>query len=254
MTTQSLGEVVDELSGIVEWARETESRAGYFAALYRRVTLEVRTWIREVRFDDGPRMARLDALFADRYLEAYRRWRAGEPTTDSWRVAFDAADDWWPIVLQHLLLGMNAHINLDLGIAAARCVRADDLDALEKDFFAITRLLGSMIDDIQGSLTEVWPLLGLVDRIGGESDEATIHFSIDRARREAWRFARRLAETPEEGWQPEIRRTDAKIATLGRRIRNPGRLLGAKTMVIRLGELGTVPEVIDLLSGTDFRR
>jgi len=43
----------------------------------------------------------------------------GQTPTESWVKAFDATEFWWLIVLQHLLMDMNAHINLDLGIAAA---------------------------------------------------------------------------------------------------------------------------------------
>ena len=65
-------------------------------------------------------MERLDAIFAARYLEAVQQLWSGSVPSRSWRVAFDAATQPGPIVLQHLLLGMNAHINLDLSIAAAR--------------------------------------------------------------------------------------------------------------------------------------
>lgn len=248
MSDPSIDDVVDELGGIVSWAREAESRAGYFAALYRRVTLEVRDWIREGRFDDEPHVEHLDVVFAERYLQAYRRWRAGDLNTRSWRVAFEVVESWWPIVLQHLLLGINAHINLDLGIAAARTAPSGRLDAIEDDFFRMSRLLGSMVDDVQYRLAEVWPLLWILDRIGGRDDEATIHFSIDQARTAAWSFARRLASIPESEWASEIQRTDARVAALGRRIRHPGPLLGTGTKVIRLGERYSVPEVIDLLS------
>ena len=94
---------VARIDAAVAQARSEGSPAGYFPALYRRVTVGVRDWIRDGRFDDGPRMERLDVLFADRYLDALRAWRAGEPTTRSWAVAFEASEDWWPIVLQHLL-------------------------------------------------------------------------------------------------------------------------------------------------------
>ena len=241
-------DVIDRLDGIVAWCRANESRAGYFAALYRRVTREVAERIREGDFDDGSRLERLDVLFAARYLDAFHRWRDGEPTTRSWSVAFDSAGEWWPIVLQHLLLGMNAHINLDLGIAAVRTSPGAELAGLRDDFRRINGILASMVDGVQERLSGVWPLLRVLDWVGGRSDEATIHFSISRAREEAWAFALRLNEAPPEEREAEIGRVDGKIADLGRLIRHPGPLLGTATRVVRLGELGSVPEVIDLLS------
>ncbi len=84
------------------------------------VTLEVKEGIQASFSDDGPRMERLDVEFADRYLDAFYAYRDGRPLTKSWQVTFEAAENKNLLILQHLLLGMNAHINLDLGIATAK--------------------------------------------------------------------------------------------------------------------------------------
>ena len=65
------------------------------------------------------RMERLSITFVDRYLAALDGYRAGRTVTKSWELALDTAEARRPIVLQHLLLAINAHVNLDLGIAAA---------------------------------------------------------------------------------------------------------------------------------------
>lgn len=246
--SRTIDDVLRDLDRVVATCRDEGSRAGYFAALYRRVTARVGEWIRDGRFDDGPRMERLDVLFADRYLEAWARWRSGRPPTRSWVAAFEATESWWPIVLQHLLLGMNAHINLDLGIAAARTAPADDLPALEDDFLRINQLLASMVDDVQDRLAEVWPLLRVLDWVGGRSDEVTMHFSIGKARRAAWAFALRLAARPEREWGREIEATDRVVAELGGLVRHPGFVLGSAVRLVRVGELRDTREIIDLLS------
>src|SRR6202008_4811607 len=97
----------------------TGDRAGYFAALYYKVTSRVRDGIHNGEFEDGARMEKLDVLFASRYLDAYTKWRNGQQPSLSWQTAFESTKRSSVLVLQHLLLGMNAHINLDLGIAAA---------------------------------------------------------------------------------------------------------------------------------------
>ena len=193
-------------------------------------------------------MERLDVLFADRYLEAWGQRERGEPTTRSWAVAFDAAEDWWPIVLQHLLLGINAHINLDLGIAAARTAPGGAIHELEGDFMRINELLAGMVDDVQRRLADVWPLLRVLDWVGGDTDEATVHFSMDRAREAAWAFAVRLAALPEASWPREIEATDRLVASLGKLVRRPGPWIGAVLGGVRLGELRSPGGVIDLLS------
>lgn len=248
MSGRTIDDVVDELDRVVADCREEGSRAGYFPALYRRVTIGVRDWIREGRFDDGPRMERLDVLFADRYLEAWRAHRAGRPTTRAWAEAFEASQEWWPVVVQHLLLGINAHINLDLGIAAARTAPGEGIHALEDDFGRINLLLASLVDDVQDRLCRVWPLLRILDWVGGRSDEATVHFSMQRAREEAWAFAVRLAALPEEAWGDRIEATDRVVAELGDLVRHPGLVSGTALRLVRLGELRGPRGVIDLLA------
>ena len=59
------------LDDVIEETRVDASRAGYFAAMYRKVTVAVRDAVVAGRFADGDRMARLDRVFAERYLDAY---------------------------------------------------------------------------------------------------------------------------------------------------------------------------------------
>ena len=94
---------------------------GYFAIIYRAVTERVRDGIAAGDFADGEQMEHFDVLFARRYLDARRAWESGSgPVPESWRLAFDTAQNRRCLVTQHLLLGINAHINLDLGVARGR--------------------------------------------------------------------------------------------------------------------------------------
>ena len=115
----AIDQVIAQLGDVIDRSLRERSRLGFFAALYRKVTIKVKEGIAAGRFDDGPRMERLDVTFANRYLEALARFRNGQPPTPCWLLSFETAATWAPIILQHLLLGMNAHINFDLGIAAA---------------------------------------------------------------------------------------------------------------------------------------
>jgi hypothetical protein len=68
--TETIDQVIDQLTEIIDWSRTTNSRLGYFAALYRKVTIKVKEGIAENFFDDGERMERMDVIFANRYLAA----------------------------------------------------------------------------------------------------------------------------------------------------------------------------------------
>ncbi len=126
----SIDEVIAQLTAIIEWSKQNNSRIGHFAALYRKVTIQVKKGSTDNFFDDGPRMERLDIIFANRYIHACYQYQTEQTPTQSWVRAFNETEHWWPIVLQHLLIGMNAHINLDLGIAAAETVPPGELPGL----------------------------------------------------------------------------------------------------------------------------
>lgn len=214
----SIDEVIDRLAAIVAEARERGDRHGWFAALYRRTTVRVRDGIRGGRFEDGARMERLDVVFANRYLEAYARHRAGLEPTAAWRYAFARADEAEHLALQHLTLGMNAHINLDLGIAACAACPGDALAGLERDFFEIDRILAEMVDRVQHDLNRVSPLLGWVDRLGGRGDEALARGFVRRSRAAAWRRAQRLAPLAGDARRGELATIDRATARLARRL------------------------------------
>jgi Family of unknown function (DUF5995) len=162
-------------------------------------------------------------------------------------VAFEACDAWWPIVLQHLLMGMNAHINLDLGIAAAQTSPGSELASLKGDFMRINEILASLVDEVQEELADVWPLLRILDWVGGRTDEAVVHFSMERARDAAWAVAQDLARREATEWSGAIAALDNQVAELGRLVRHPGPILGAATRLIRLGELRSVRRIINVL-------
>jgi len=246
--TTTIDGVIARLDEIVRRARDEQSPLGYFAALYRKVTVKVKEGIAEGYFDDGARMERLDIVFANRYLAAFDLHRLGHRPTRSWTVAFEAAGRWWPVVLQHLLLGVNAHINLDLGIAAARTAPGDTLPALRSDFDRINQILASLVDEVERQLARIWPLLSLLDRVGGRTDEAVINFSMERARDHAWSVAERLARFSVSEQEAEIRRLDGGVAEVGARVRKPGLLIGTVLRVVRVGERGTVASKIDRLA------
>ena len=112
----TIDEVIAQLEKIITWCEINNNCAGYFAVLYYKVTCKVKEGINNKDFEDGVRMEHLDVAFASRYLDAFYSWIAGKQTTNSWQVAFDSVSENTSLVLQHLLLGMNPHINLDLGL------------------------------------------------------------------------------------------------------------------------------------------
>ena len=248
MSAQTIDEVIARLDEVIARARRERSRLGYFAILYRNVTVEVKQGILAGSFADGARMERLDVLFANRYLDALERHRRGEQTSRCWAASFRAAENWFPIVLQHLLLGMNAHINLDLGVAAAEAAPGPRIYDLKEDFDRLNLILAAMLGGVQDRLARVSRCMTLVDWAGGRADEAVMNFSIDRARAASWRVAERLAALPPAEREAEIAELDRRVALLAHLIQYPGLLVRAANVLVRLTEARGVSKVCDLLS------
>ncbi len=245
--TETIDQVIDQLADIIDWSRKTKSRLGYFASLYRKVTIKVKEGIAEDFFDDGERMERLDVIFANRYLAAVEAYRNNAQPTNCWIYSFQVSKQRWPIVLQHLLLGMNAHINLDLGIAAARTVPSTALPSLHNDFNRINEILTGLVGDVQNDLAQIWTILRLMNRYLGSVETAIINFSMEKARDNAWSVAERLSSLTESEQKDEIAKLDAEVTAFARVIRHPGIIGSGVSKLSRLGERGSVPKKIDIL-------
>lgn len=246
MTTSvsTIAEVVDQLEDVVEVAVEQGDRVGFFASLYRQVTVEVERAILRGAFDDGPRMSRFDAAFGNRYFAALDAWRRGSDCTAAWDETFLHCDVGDSIVLQHLILGVNAHINLDLAVAAAEVAPGAAIEDLERDFFLINDILVDVLDRVQGALNGVSPFLGLLDLVGGRTDEKILEFSVKRARAAAWESARILAHQSEEERADTVAVLDASTTRIARRVARPFLAFRPAVAVIRWSERHDVATVI----------
>ena len=152
MPVTTFDDTVAALEALVARCAADGDRVGYFAAMYVAVTSTVRQRAATGTFADGARMERFVAALRRSLPRRPRRVAGRRPCPESWRIAFDAAGRRRPIVLQHLLLGMNAHINLDLGVTASELGDGGSIDAVRADFDAVNDVLGELVDGCQGAL------------------------------------------------------------------------------------------------------
>jgi hypothetical protein len=194
-------------------------------------------------------MERLDVTFANRYLAALDSFEHGAKPSQCWLVAFQAAGTQQLIILQHLLAGMNAHINFDLGIAAQEVTPGERLESLRHDFDQINTILGGMIAKVRSDLEEVSPWIKLLDRWDPKGQSRLINFSLDKARSSAWLTANIVNLTPADQLGRKLHILDNGVAILGSLIARPQDLLFKLALrVIRLRESDDVRHVIDVLS------
>jgi uncharacterized protein DUF5995 len=245
----TIDDVLGRLTAIVVAARRHKSRIGYFAAVYLRITEAVKHGIAQGAFKDAVWVEQLDVEFANRYFAALDWYESGaKPNGDpqrSWTSAFAATSLWRPIILQHVLLGINAHINFDLGIATAHAA-GDDLEAHYEDFAQVNDFAASEVAQLQLRLSRVSPLLGAFDLVNGSREDRTlVNFGIDRAREQAWEVAELLTYLPQHRRDAELQVIDRNTANLARLILDPPGVLSKLALrSVRAAEVLPVAAVI----------
>ncbi|SPM33204.1 hypothetical protein MRAB57_1007 [Mycobacterium rhizamassiliense] len=195
---KTIDDVLRTLDQIIEWCKEAQSGIGYFAVLYRRITLAIREAIISNVFDNGRVIGDLDVAFATRYfnaLNAYFYPDEFDGPTLPWQVAFVGDQDRQALILQHMLAGLNAHITYDLGLALLK-VAGQSMRDLKPDYDRVNVILCDQVPDI----------LKVVDKLSPEirwtrylipGEISLLKRSVTRLRRGAWLFAFYMATHPE---------------------------------------------------------
>ncbi len=110
-----------------------------------RMTIAVMEGLQNNLFEDGKRMEQLDIIFASRYLQAWDCYCRQQHCSNAWYTTFEARKILKLVILQHLMAGVNAHINLELGIAAATIAPGEKIFALKNDFNAINNVIALLL-------------------------------------------------------------------------------------------------------------
>jgi uncharacterized protein DUF5995 len=250
MQATTLDQVITALRSITDLAERRGSRLGYFSALYTRVTVAVTTRIRAGFFADGPQMEQLDIAFANLYLDAVdRRLRGDNGIRAAWRMAFDVAEKPEATLLQHVYLGMNAHLLLDLPIAVALTCPREKLASLRVDFLRMNDVVDAEMGAFHEDLCKVSPPLARVQRSAGRLWKASSSAAMRASRRFAWSRAARLTMQEEKEQVILIDRFDQRAEQIGAEIIQPRAGLGAIVRALREGEREDVCEVIRVLRG-----
>jgi hypothetical protein len=180
-------------------------------------------------------MEQFDVAFANRYFDALNGYfhpgRFPKPTR-SWRVTFDAATGSEPIIIQHMLAGVNTHIDLDLGISVQRVAAGSKLPQLHEDFNRINALLASQVNGVIDDLNELSPALADVYAVLMHHEIFLVNQVVRTSRDSAWRFASILDMEPAFARPVTIWARDRKVAEQTELIYDPPGLVGViDTMV-----------------------
>lgn len=185
----TLDDVVRSLSALEDFFRLHRDRRAVFITGYKLTTQEIRRWVRQNRFTDSQWVERYAVIFADLYRKALLEWERGvlDQVPRSWRIAFQACRSGQSLILQELILGMNAHVNHDLALALVEASMQPKRDDRKRDHERVNQILRQVADVIQAEIATLYaPGLKKIDLAGGRLDEVLTQFSLEKAREHAW--------------------------------------------------------------------
>ena len=194
--------------------------SGYFPALYSRVTARIGASIEKGTFADGPGIDRFATRFASHYVTAADDHLRGPRC---WQACWSVAGDPKLLIVQHLLLGINAHVNYDLPRAVVEVAdERGDLLSIRHDFDAVNDVLAATYVDVVKDLDRVSRWVNSAVRLGGGR---AFNFSLRLARARAWQAATAMHSLSGEGRRAYADELDRMVAVLAVLITRPSPVL-----------------------------
>jgi uncharacterized protein DUF5995 len=193
---RTLDDVVSGLSALERRFRDAHDRRAVFLTLYGVVSTEMRARVAARAFGDSDWVHRYAVAFANLYRQALDDYEANrfDAVPKAWRLCFDAAHAGTDLVLQDLLLGINAHVNNDLALALNAVSIDPDRAARYHDHAAVNEVLGAVTQRATARLAALYaPGFASLDECSGHLDEILGAFSLQVARESAWEGAVALA-------------------------------------------------------------
>jgi Family of unknown function (DUF5995) len=202
----------DSIDGVVAAMQDRQDRLSpeqahlrEFLGTYQRTTIAVGKAVRDGVFEDGAWVEDWDVAFADLYLDALDADLGSGRVPRPWRLAFEAPPDLKP--LQHVLLGINAHINYDLPQALLAVISDEDfldptiLDRRRRDHERIDGVLSGRVAAEDQELASV-SARSLLDRLLTPLNQRASRRFLREARQKVWHNTTELQRARLSG--PEV--------------------------------------------------
>jgi Family of unknown function (DUF5995) len=197
--------VIARMTAQLDELRQAGDGRAAFHATYLRTTRAVADALRAGAFLDADWVERWDVAFARLYLDALDAARRGDPVPRPWAVAFAAAAGQRSMpALQHVLLGMNAHINYDLPQALLAVISDDEFDdpavlaRREADHRKIDEVLAARVRAEDAELRELGER-SLQDTVLQPLNRAATRRFLRESRTKVWLNAKTLSRSRRQG-------------------------------------------------------
>jgi hypothetical protein len=189
---ESVQDVTDGLAALEAWCIQRQDLRGVFATAYLCITRAIQRELGNARFHDSEWQANYLIAFGNLYRRALLDYEEGRKASvpKAWRIAFDEARARSGFIMQHLTLGINAHINHDLPLALVEI----GIDPSRADKYAdhtlTNAILSEATDGLKQDVSRMYaPILLRLDRLAGTASSDLTNFSIPKAREHAWAMA-----------------------------------------------------------------
>ncbi|MGV0794762.1 DUF5995 family protein [Mycolicibacterium sp. XJ1819] len=210
---QTIEDVLRNLDQVLSWSVDARSTIGYFAVLYKRITVAIRDAVDEGVFDNGALIEDLDVVFARRYFDALNSYFYPDQyggLTLPWEVAF--VGDPQATILQHMMAGLNAHITFDLA-PAVLAITDGSLEVFEDDFNRVNAVLGSQVPGILEVIVQRSPAVQWLRRLIPR-EIFFLKRVVKKLRKSAWWLAIDIAFHPDR-MRPKLVNQASWTAAIG---------------------------------------
>ena len=187
--------IVVRMSTLTQQWEEASDRRAIFLGCYTLMTRNMLAAIDAGRFHDGEWVGRLLRRFVDYYFDALTLYdQASTDTPPVWKLTHDATHQDHVMTLQHLLLGINAHINNDLVFALYDLLAPEWAGLSEAgreqrhtDHTLVNHIIGETVDSVQDQVIDRHaPWFKVIDKLMGPTDEWLTSHLIAHWREEVW--------------------------------------------------------------------
>lgn len=248
---QSVNDVIKNLEMFENYCIQNDDLRGVFATAYLHISRSINKNLLEEKFRNNSWVRKYLVRFGDLYRIALVDYENGNVSRvpKSWKISFQTAKNREGLIIQHLLLGINAHINHDLAIALFDVKIDPDRNDKYVDHVLINQILEKATDGLKQEVANKYaPILRRLDQSVGSIDEKITNFSIPKAREHAWTFAGALTSSKNNSEERLLRTAlDDQAAVLARLIMaSPTR---NKKFVRGVGFLKWVDRVVTKITG-----
>lgn len=188
----SVPEVINHFDWLESYFFDHNDLRGVFTTAYLHITRSLNEALKANDFLNNSWSHSYLIRFVNLYRIALLNYEISDfsRVPKSWRKSFELADKKEGLIIQHLLLGINAHINHDLAIALYDVKIDPDRDQKYSDHIQINLILEKATIGLKEIVAKKYaPILERLDRGFGSIDDEITAFSIPKAREHAWSFS-----------------------------------------------------------------